>query len=276
MTIQNGLAAIVERLKAIEKIFSEYRGAIHTAQERDRELESRQQSIRAEITFDDGTKREVQTEANRQHSVQNSIRWAAWCAFAAAFIYAWLAAFQLREMRKATNAAQASAEVARDTLILAQRPWVGIDGIPTIKQNDRGVWLAELHIRNYGLSPGLHSVPTAERVLAPFSGDLAGMEKLECEEGEGLTTGRLGVAPGRVAQNGYTIFPGPTSLKIRETIGNPGSSATIYGCITYMDEFAKPGDKTVTIHHTPYCYFARQPFRAGKETEACFAGLPAD
>jgi len=100
MSIGNGLAAIVDRLEAIEKILKEYSTAISAKKERDGDNPQR---VRAEITFDDTSKSETQTEANRQHSTQEKIARYAFYAFAAAIFYAGIAALQLFESRTQTN-----------------------------------------------------------------------------------------------------------------------------------------------------------------------------
>lgn len=101
--LHNDLAAIVERLEAIEKILAEYIDTVRAAEERERELQERQRLVRAEITFDDASKRETQAEANRQHATQRAIaRYALW-AFCAALFYAGVSAIQLQEMRVQTG-----------------------------------------------------------------------------------------------------------------------------------------------------------------------------
>src|SRR5438094_6197842 len=41
---------------------------------------------------------------------------------------------QLPEFQKSANAAEQSARVAKDTLVAINRPWVGIDSTPTVRQ----------------------------------------------------------------------------------------------------------------------------------------------
>jgi hypothetical protein len=111
VAVDNELAAIAERLKAIEKTLSEYIAAVHSEEERDRELKRAPQLVRAEIIPNEASKREAQTEADRQHGVQNSIRRAAWAAFVAACLYAGLAAIQLNEMHTQTAQVFGQSEV---------------------------------------------------------------------------------------------------------------------------------------------------------------------
>ena len=111
--------AINELGTAIEK----YSETIRTSKEDDRNKPSATQSVQAVVAFDDKTVRDAKTENDRQYRVQNSIRWAAWLAFVAATIYAFVAAKQLREMRKTTKAEQGQLALLRD----ADRPWIDID-----------------------------------------------------------------------------------------------------------------------------------------------------
>lgn len=96
-------AAIVERLEAIEAIFKQYSASVTAEQERQRELKSSQQLIRAEVHFDDTSKGEQQAETNRQHGTQHSISRAAWYAFGAAVVYAAISYLMLFEMRIQTT-----------------------------------------------------------------------------------------------------------------------------------------------------------------------------
>ncbi len=96
MDARESLAAIVQRLEAIEKVFANYSAAIRAKEEGDRENIQR---LRAEITFDDASKQEGQTEADRQNRTQEKIGRYAFYAFLAAIIYAGISALQLYEMR---------------------------------------------------------------------------------------------------------------------------------------------------------------------------------
>jgi hypothetical protein len=84
------------------------------------------------------------TQDDRHYRVQNSIRWATWCAFFAATIYAGVSARLLMETKKATIAAQEQARhsgemvsQAHDQFIDSIRPvvWLTQLGHPELFQN---------------------------------------------------------------------------------------------------------------------------------------------
>jgi hypothetical protein len=149
MAERDDLTAIVERLKAIEKILSEYVATIYSAEKRDRELEGCPQLVRAEITFDDTSKREAQGEAARQYGTQSSISRATWAAFAAAFLYAGLAAIQLNEMHTQTaqvfsqsdvenaNASRRTVEVFQQLEIAQQQAGAAQKSVEAIQKQMR-------------------------------------------------------------------------------------------------------------------------------------------
>lgn len=111
VAVDNELATIGERLKAIEKALSDYVGAIRSAQERQEGQEIGPRRVRAEITFDEASKRDNKTEADRQNTTQQAIRRAALYAFGAAVLYAGLAAIQLNEIHTQTAQVFHQAEV---------------------------------------------------------------------------------------------------------------------------------------------------------------------
>ena len=96
MNARDSLAAIVKRLEAIEKILADYSAAIRSQKESE---SHNPQSIRAEITFDDASKRETHAEAQAQNRTQEKIGRYAFYAFLAALFYAGISALQLYEMR---------------------------------------------------------------------------------------------------------------------------------------------------------------------------------
>src|SRR5437879_5547171 len=60
----------------------------------------------------DEAERDKSSKDDRHYRIQNSIRWAAWCTFFAAFFYGAVAFYQWRELR--------------NTRIASTRAWVGI------------------------------------------------------------------------------------------------------------------------------------------------------
>jgi hypothetical protein len=83
--------------------------------------------VRAVVAFDDKARQDTKAEAERQYRAQNSIKNATWCAFLAAIVYAGIAAYQASEMRKATKAAQESADAATKQLEMIDRAWIKVN-----------------------------------------------------------------------------------------------------------------------------------------------------
>jgi hypothetical protein len=160
---------IFDAVKGVEKAIQENTKSIHSGEETNRNKPATTQPIQAVISFDDKTKGDTQAESNRQYGAQNSIRWAAWCAFGAATIYAGIAACQLREMRKATVAATTASAAADKANIDAEtrfredeRPYVWFTptgpGAPVFVQNKgsnppTGQVAWEWHYTDYGKTP---------------------------------------------------------------------------------------------------------------------------
>jgi len=174
-------------LKAIEDILAEYIDAIRAADERRKELDASQKLIRTEISFDETSKREAKAETNRQHGIQTSIRWAAWAAFAAAFLYAGFALIQVEIMQTQTaqifrqaeienanassefaqsfrqllafqdqaRALQQSAATIRRQWIDDQKPLVTAPIIKPITIAEGQPMMFNVYFANYGKSPAL-------------------------------------------------------------------------------------------------------------------------
>jgi hypothetical protein len=83
MNARDSLAAIVQWLQEIQEILADYGAAARSQQENNR---NNPQRVRAEITFDDASKREAQDEAKRQNSTQEKIGRYAFYAFLPAII----------------------------------------------------------------------------------------------------------------------------------------------------------------------------------------------
>ncbi|HXM60238.1 MAG TPA: hypothetical protein VN950_05235 [Terriglobales bacterium] len=156
----------------------------------------------------------------------------------------------------------ASNKLTHDALVIGQRPWLGIEPNPTVEV-DGARWKIAFTVKNYGISPALHSAFSSEPDNAPITSDVS-KAKIEwaCSRGEELTRHPEG--------HGYTIFPG-TSQTQDITIGGPSDTALyLLGCLTYLDEFG------VVLHHTQFCETARAPVREGSQLTPCFGGQEAD
>lgn len=148
--------AINELCTAIDK----HSAVMHAAEEDNSVKPSRAEPTKAVISFDEPTKTDSKAEHNRQYAVQNSIRWAAWFAFLAAFLYAGIAAFQWCEMRRATAAATQATRIASQQLEFSERPWVygavSLSGPLTFDQGGAEIPL-HISLRNSGNSPALQT-----------------------------------------------------------------------------------------------------------------------
>ncbi|MBZ5628316.1 MAG: hypothetical protein LAO06_05550 [Acidobacteriia bacterium] len=158
----------------------------------------------------------------------------------------------------------------KKTTVIAQRPWLGIDGNATLEKPDHR-WVAKFKIRNYGLSPGLHSVFAGETANHPLTADIAKLKIEEaCSRGEALTGTEL--YPNNSQGHGYTIFPGAPSQTENITISAgpaPETAVALLGCMTYLDQFG-------TLHHTRFCQVVGPPSTQGTEFQPCFGGPNAD
>jgi hypothetical protein len=153
------LRAVLEELREAIK---EHSDAIHAEEERKRHERSAKNTVHAVVSYDDKTVRDAQTENERQYCTQRSIKRAAWSAFMAASIYALIAAYQANEMRKATVAAQTSANAATAQLDATTRPWLEVT--PEIFKIFFSMWYDQPHVHipikcnivNYGASPAIN------------------------------------------------------------------------------------------------------------------------
>lgn len=113
------LLKLRRHLDAIRTSLEELRDAI---QEHSKGVASEQQNrqVNAVIAYE-GTAAEARNDANRQYSIQRSIRnWTRGAVFAAS-IYAAIAAYQACQMRKATQATEIAAAAAKKSADLAWR-----------------------------------------------------------------------------------------------------------------------------------------------------------
>ena len=204
-------------LRAIRVAINELRGAIdrhsdavHSAQEGDRDRSSSPRHVQAIVSFDEETKRESKIENDRQYCVQSWIRWAGWCAFGAAVIYAAITAFQWSEMRKATKAATEAAHSAAQQLELSERPWVdadiSIDGALVFDRDGAHIPL-KIVLRNSGHSPAMHTAIYPVPLIGFRDKAMDFYRKQACDSAASL---------GRIT--GISLFP-DRALPIREYVG---------------------------------------------------------
>jgi hypothetical protein len=116
MFLRRLLKAVKETKQAISKQSEVMQAESERLHERNTPTE-----VRAEIRFNEQSIRDARAEQDRNFANQRSIKWATWCAFIAASIYAALAAYQLHEMQRATKATRDAADAAASAADTAQR-----------------------------------------------------------------------------------------------------------------------------------------------------------
>jgi hypothetical protein len=182
-----------------------------------------------------------------------------------------------------------SAEVAHDTLVKLNRPWLGVkdtattSGAVVIQPTSRNFTQinasVSLTIRNFGSSPALH-VSVAPMVLSAQPIEVfdrvAKTAETTCQAADAMSQttpikGQEGI--------GFAIFPndeGPYNMPAGTVATlNPAIDAhlTIIGCIAYRDQFKE------VMHHTTFCLASDTPMSAMKNSEplhACTAVQNAD
>jgi len=195
--LRRDLATIAERLGRLCVVIEKHYGAEHAAEEGKGQEEPARQPIQAVISYDEKTVRNKEAEQNKQHAVQNSIKWAAWCAFWAATAYAAISLFVYCQIRRSTAAAIAQVSVMREQFENADRPWISVSAVML-----HGIRFAtgtppqlffKLTFRNIGKSTATDLFPRVTSITLPPVGADWGipMENQEtlCSSQERLATG---------------------------------------------------------------------------------------
>lgn len=162
---------------------------------------------------------------------------------------------QYPELQTSAEAAKSSADIQRETMIRAQRPWLGHENIVKLtlkvfpKQEVVGGNLI-FTVKNFGPSPALIAGAGAQpfiRTVADES-DFINARKAAC--GAADTTAFL---------IGDTVFP--QQIKQFDAIAmgeikNISKSPMILvaGCLSYRDQF----DTTKATHHTSFCVMGKR------------------
>jgi hypothetical protein len=174
--------------------------------------------------------------------------------------------------KNAADAAKNAADVARDTLLRSQRPWVGLAG-PINPQrfqlNPEVSIQTALPLKNFGTSPALKVMATIEPV------DNKGLHERAPHVCDLILRFVNGTIPenqlqGPQIKRGFTLFPGEV---LSEGIGTgdstlkPGSVDTLYfiGCIAYRDQF----EKTHTTHFCVETPWLAKSYKLGQPLISC-------
>lgn len=231
--------------------------AINTQQERD----SQEEEVRP-VWLDDILAKYEQAERNRtandnrHHRVQNSIRWATWCAFFAASFYGAIAYRQWREMINATEATQQAVQEARlnrqqaEKSLLAtirnaqldQRAWIGIDNIEIPRMGE--VFEINVRFRNTGKTPA-----TKVSYMAARDGVKKG-ERLSITYPPNKKPSSQGLVPPNGAF--HAVYPPrqgepPVDQSFFNFIASEEVTIYVYGKLTYSDIFS-------CGHWLTFCY----------------------
>jgi hypothetical protein len=110
--------------------------------------------VRAEVNLPQGVEiRKKTADAKEDKQYQSRALLVAWLTLAAVVIYALISACQLYEMRRATNAATKSVNIANQTMLLDERAWVGVPSISGTKPEVGKKLTFSVHFTNTGKSP---------------------------------------------------------------------------------------------------------------------------
>jgi hypothetical protein len=152
LKLRRDLAAIRTRIEELRDAINEHSKATHAAEERKRNEDSSRKPIYTVVAYDQQTIRDTQTENDRQYAVQNSICYATWFAFGAAFIYATISLLIWSQMRKQT------VTIAKQ-FDQGMRPWVKAELTPgPITFDEMGAKISvTIKLTNVGHSPALNT-----------------------------------------------------------------------------------------------------------------------
>jgi hypothetical protein len=159
--------------------------------------------------------------------------------------------FQMRSTEKAAAAAKEGAEIARDTLMRSQRPWLVNDGPASVAidkvSNDSISGEFTFTLKNLGPSPALvvgEEIRPFARTFQEKADVFEEARRAACQE-----------ADTKASIAGDSIFPQQTHSYTTSGaffvsgITPKYGTVLISGCIAYRDQF----DTTRTTHHTTFC-----------------------
>jgi hypothetical protein len=167
--------------------------------------------------------------------------------------------------QSSADAAKSAAETAHDSLVLSNRPWLGIDGSiavlePLTVDKDGLHARVGFHIKNFGPGPALHIGTdevirnSADDVLPDGTVSFANFKReadVSCRMADAATKP---IVPDESGSGPY-IFPNNSHLYESNLTTSPAPKQVtrldIVGCITYADQFK-------VIHHTRFCFMGQK------------------
>jgi hypothetical protein len=188
----------------------------------------------------------------------------------ATIFYATFAGWTLYEIHSGAEDTHALAKAA----IASNRPWVGIEAIPTARQESEH-WHIDFSVKNFGNSPALHAIPSSDIENVTTTEEVNNAVQRHCTEAEkGTISGEDNSEP--FGEVGYVLFPSKIAWLQRQlqnaaVPSNQQNIAYFIGCVTYFDQFGKR-----PVHHSSFCYYAKTPLVAKEPMFACLAGWRAD
>jgi len=244
--LRDDLRQITGRLSVLHDDLQKQTEAISTRNEgREQDRQIQPPWLENVISKYQKTVGEKKASDDRQHSVQNSVRWATWLAFFAASFYAALAACQWKEMKQATKAANISANTALRALQIDQHPWMVLSKTCLMRQNESECNLdhpelfvqpklspaaagAEVAIANVGKSPAFDVQMRLACTIVP-----AGQRFTRAEIADELAK-KSAFRPGTVYPNVSYTIKDSCSVSSADIAANR-KIVFIYGSIEYQD-----------------------------------------
>jgi hypothetical protein len=240
------LLGIPQRLTEIDKRIQQQTEAIRASDERqkqDREIQP--VWLNPVLAKYDQSERDKKTNDDRHYRVQNSIRWATWCAFIAASIYG---AITYRQWK-----------TAQDQLKASERPWIAptfsVDG-PLVFRDDLAYLTLKVDLSNVGHSPAQYI-----QIWSELWVDIRQPSAKDVDD----YCGQLKKPPNTAFKGGFVLFPDQKfanysqttaasrkqvddALKTSPTPGKIG--AIVIACIDYRTVHS------VTEHHQSRAVYA--------------------
>jgi hypothetical protein len=259
------LRHVTEHLASLRNELKQYTEAIHATKERQKHTDNPPITVR----FPDDVTRQTQAENDRQYSVQDSIRWATWLAFAAATIYGSIAYLQWREMieatdaaTRATNIARVSSGIARQAIQLSkeqfqrdQRPYIWnsrIEPLPSSTSTQK--LYINIHLANYGKSPAIQQVGKGKIFFGKDALAQADQWFVKLGDKRLPIADSVGIIPPGIPTN-------PTDTNSRTTIFTDRMPTE-----PEMEYIGKHDATLVGVYRTEYSDAAGNPYR----TDMCF------
>jgi hypothetical protein len=178
-------------------------------------------------------------------------------------IYAGVTVLIWFSTKTAAEAAKSAARTAHDELVKVNRPWVGIDGTPTLLQIKIGQSIeADIlaTVKNFGTAPALH-VNMIAMVPAYLKGQIMS-DVIKRADATMCALVENQSRPPKDERNffdplGPYIFPANSIQEKLSSRSGPGQgqigtelSFDIIGCISYVDQFNE------VVHHTHFCFMS--------------------